>query len=536
MMMFCCASRRTRVALFIGFLAALIAGALLPRGVEAQAPVPARTPVTFVYLLGTDTLAVETVTIAERSARTVLAYRGQPRIEWEQTHDGQRPLLLSLNVFAAGSAAGSPPAQQVAFTVEGDTVVAEAKAGENVRLRRTASKVGVVPMLSQSVVHAALISNFARSRGLTTFPAFNTASGQTVDATLTVSGDTTMLTMAGLMLRTVWVNGEPAEITVPAQRLRAVRASGPVTLAAPPINYDAPADAPYVSEAVTIPTTRGYTLAGTLTRPKGSTARVPVVITISGSGPQERDSRLTGVRGYQIFRDVADTLGRRGIAVLRYDDRGVGESGGASSRPSATSVDFADDVLSVAAYLRTRPDIDGTRIALAGHSEGGIIAPIAATKDPGIKAIALMAGTGYPGRRVLSFQLVNQLKMAGVTSEAVVADSVNRMVAALTANDPWMRHFVNTDPIETVRLVKQPVLILQGDTDMQVTPDQADVLAAALKAGGNQRVALKHFPATNHLFLNDPSGAPPGYAALPDKHVRREVLGALADWLVTTLR
>jgi dipeptidyl aminopeptidase/acylaminoacyl peptidase len=99
-----------------------------------------------------------------------------------------------------------------------------------------------------------------------------------------------------------------------------------------------------------------------------------------------------------------------------------------------------------------------------------------------------------------------------------------------------MGYFMRTDPLVVARRVKQPVLILQGDTDQQVTPEQADTLAAAMRAAGNRAVTLQRFPATNHLLLADPVGAPAGYAALPDTKVRRELLGTLADWLTRTLR
>jgi dienelactone hydrolase len=206
-------------------------------------------------------------------------------------------------------------------------------------------------------------------------------------------------------------------------------------------------DAPYTAEAVSIPTPRGYTLAGTLTRPKGA-AKVPVVITISGSGPQERDSRLAPVPGYAIFRQVADTLGRRGIAVLRFDDRGVGESGGAATRASATSADFADDVHAVIAWLRARPDIDGTRVALAGHSEGGVIAPLVAARDPRVRAVALLAGPGYDGRRILMYQNELSIRAASGVTESQ-RDSLRRTVPgaldSIARVNPWYA-FMKTDP------------------------------------------------------------------------------------------
>jgi dipeptidyl aminopeptidase/acylaminoacyl peptidase len=263
-----------------------------------------------------------------------------------------------------------------------------------------------------------------------------------------------------------------------------------------------------------------------------------VLVTISGSGPQDRDSRLPGIRDYAPFRDMADTLGRRGIAVLRYDDRGVGESGGRASRDSATSEDFADDVLAVVAYLRTRPDVDGGRIVVAGHSEGGLIAPIAAVKDPRIRAIALLAGPAISGRKVLEYQNENGIRAARVTEAQ--RDSLRRSVPAaldsLQRTNRWMRYFITTDPLVMARRVTQPVLVLQGETDMQVTPEQADTLAAALRGAGNRAVTLRRFPATNHLFLPDESGSPTGYAALTDTRVSPDVLGALVEWTLRVTR
>src|SRR5262249_7496790 len=130
-------------------------------------------------------------------------------------------------------------------------------------------------------------------------------------------------------------------------------------------DYSPPAGATYTAVSVTVPTTRGYTLAGTLTLPMGASAshRVPAVVTITGSGPQERDEALP-CGGYRPFRQVADTLSRRGIAVLRMDDRGTAGSGGTFK--GTTDEGFRDDIRSGLAYLRTRPEIDTTRLALVG--------------------------------------------------------------------------------------------------------------------------------------------------------------------------
>ncbi len=322
-----------------------------------------------------------------------------------------------------------------------------------------------------------------------------------------------------------------------------MRASGTVSFsasaAAPRVHsYEAPAGAPYTAEHVKIPSGRGYELAATLTKPKG-VSNPAVVITISGSGPQERDSEIGAVPGYAIFREIADTLGHRGIAVLRFDDRGVGESGGAQPSGKLTSADYADDVRSIVAYLRSRADLDGTRIALAGHSEGGTIAPMVAASDPSVKAIALFAGTAYNGRKILLFQNRQAIDAEPNLTKTQRDSTYARVIAQLDSvgnATPWIGYFLRYEPLTTARRVKQPVLILQGLTDRQVTPEQADSLAVAFRAGGNTAVTVRKFAATNHLFLADSSGASNRYAELHDTRVRRDVLGALADWAARILK
>lgn len=156
-----------------------------------------------------------------------------------------------------------------------------------------------------------------------------------------------------------------------------------------------------------------------------------------------------------------------------------------------------------------------------------------------MRAIVLLAGTAYSGRRVMMGQNRDALDAAPGLTPAQ-RDSIWKTLPArldtLAAQNKWVAFFMAHDPLATARRVRQPVLVLQGDTDRQVTPEQADTLAAAFRAGGNRNVTMRRFPATNHLFLADPSGLAQGYGALKDTHVRRDVLGALADWLVQVLR
>ena len=534
-------SRRDGVVARPLALVALVLGTLLASIARAQVAPTYH----FVYLRSIDTLGTELVTPGPSSIVGLLAMRGAPVMRWEQQHVSTLPGRLTLSIFALGTPTTGLPTQNIVVTMSGDSAKLTISANGTTSEQALLSASGAVALIGNSVLHSALMADHARSAKKASLPVFLTNGGRTLTATVTEQGDTTVFSIAGMDVRILWdVNGGPREMTIPAQNLRVVRTTGAVGISSAPakIDYGAPANAPYTAEHVTIPTTRGYTLAGTLTRPKraaNASAKVPVVITISGSGPQDRDSRISIVPNYAPFRDIADTLGRRGIAVLRFDDRGVGASGGASSREKATSADFADDVAAVVAYLRTRSDIDGTRIALAGHSEGGLIAPMVAAKDPTLRAVALLAGPAYNGRRILEFQSENAVKSATQLSETQ-RDSIRRTVPkgldSIAAANSWMGFFMKTEPSVALRRMKQPTLVLQGDTDQQVTPEQADSIVTILKNSGNSRATLRHFPATNHLFLVDPSGAPAGYTALKDRQVRREVLGALADWMVRVMK
>jgi hypothetical protein len=302
-------------------------------------------------------------------------------------------------------------------------------------------------------------------------------------------------------------------------------------------DYSAPAGAPYTAEEVTV-TLAGRTLAGTLTLPSARQGRVPAVVLISGSGPQDRDGASPMIPGYRMFRQVADTLSRRGIAVLRLDDQGTGGSRGVAQ--TVTTESFAEDVAAAVAFLRGRAEVDPARIALAGHSEGGMVAPMVAASDARIRAVVLMAGPSWTGRRVLDYQNRNGLMAEGLRGaaldSALAASAVQRDSAAAAV--PWLRWFMDHDPLPVARRVRVPVLVMQGATDRQVTAEQAAELGAAMRAAGNRDVTVRVFPATNHLFLRDAEGTADvaRYAALPDKQVPPEILGVLADWLVSRLR
>jgi fermentation-respiration switch protein FrsA (DUF1100 family) len=500
------------------------------------AAAPADTSV-FAVLRGSDTLVTERFT------------RDPSAIEGEMTTKGgavRYTLALAPDgrVTRMEAFAGPGGAVHAVTRFVGDSAISEGSASAP----HVAVPAGTVPFLNLSSAFVELIVTRARAAGGDSAQVPLLINGMSVvPATVTgTRGRDVRLAIAGVTLQMMMDAGGRMEgACVPMQgvsfvRIRPVPTRAVGCAAAPhaAADYSAPAGAPYRAEDVRIATPGGWTLAGTLTLPANAHGRVPAVVTISGSGPQDRDSGIEPVPGYRFFRQIADTLGRRGIAVLRLDDRGVGASGG--DRSKATSADFADDVRAALAWLRARPEIDPRRIALAGHSEGGLIAPMIAAGDTSLKAIVLMAGPSWTGRRVSTYQNEQIMAQAHFTRQQV--DSALALLPAkldtAAAQQPWLRFFFDYDPLPTIRRVRVPVLILQGGSDHQVDPRQADELAAALRAAGNRAVTEHVFPDLDHLFLHDPEGTADvsHYASLPSKQVPAEVLGMLADWLAATLR
>ncbi len=306
-------------------------------------------------------------------------------------------------------------------------------------------------------------------------------------------------------------------------------------------DYSPPAGAPYIAVTVTVPTDRGYTLAGTLTLPKGASRAhpVPAIVTITGSGPQDRDEMSTQLPSYRPFRQLADSLGRRGIAVLRMDDRGVGASGGKFK--GTTDEGFRDDVRSGLALLRTRSEIDTTRLGLVGHSEGALIAPMVALQEPAIRAVVLLAGGSRSLRVILEYQLSNGIKHDAKLSATQKDSALAKLPAridSIAASDPWWSFILSHDfTVEQKQLAKPAVLILTDANDQQATPDQNPEIAANVRSSGNTDVTARIIPGVNHLFVPDSDGFPGGYAKLPTPLlVESDVIGIVTDWLVSKLR
>jgi uncharacterized protein len=415
------------------------------------------------------------------------------------------------------------------------------------RWTRAASVDAVVA--PQSVADLLRLVERAQRRD-TTFRVWDVGSDSTMPVAVTFAGDTARLLVGPVELRALLgPTGQVESADIPVQRVRIERWAGGDSLAPlpgthrPVPDYSAPPGAPYTAEQVRVPVRPvggdTFSLAGTLTTPKPGRAPYPAAVMITGSGLQDRDENLWPlVQGYRPFRQIAERLAVAGIAVLRVDDRGFGGSTG--NPAGATTADFADDVAAEVAWLRRQPGIDPARIALIGHSEGGVIAPMLAARDRRIAAIVLMAGTAKPGVQVLLDQAVGPIAREPDLSPARRSQLEARAAQAVESDtapsSPWLRWFRAYDPLPTARRVRQPVLILQGALDRQVSAGQADTLAAAMRAAGNHGVTERVFPRLNHLFLVSPTdGSPSEYPALKDTAIPASVLDTLADWLAGRL-
>ena len=492
----------------------------------------------FVVRLGTDTIAIETFMRSATRLEGELsgsAVRARSRYALELSNGN--PVALRSEVIPAGSDTATLKAT---MQFARDSVFVQlVRSGIPQPEQRLATKPGAVPFVNLAFSFVELVTTRAqRAPGDSmTAQLFLLENGVTLAAKIKwMESDSAVMSLGGIELRMhLDARGRILHAAVPAQNVTVTRVAGTLDrAAAAPPDYRAPANANYTAQDVTVSTAAGHTLAGTLTLPKSRRGRVPAVVTISGSGAQDRDESLTGLRGYRPFRELAEDLARRGIAVLRYDDRGFGGSTGVHA--TGTSVDFAEDTRAVIAYLRARPEIDPDKIFLAGRSEGGMIAPMVAADDPRIAGIVLLAGPAYTGRRILEYQTRNNAELVTGKTQAE-RDSLFRAGMAtldsLGATQPWIRYFRDYDPLPVVRKVRVPVLIVHGATDRQVTVDQADVLARTLREAGNRDVAVHVLPDVNHLFLSDPVGNTAGYFSLRTRTVVPQLLQIVGDWILT---
>jgi pimeloyl-ACP methyl ester carboxylesterase len=326
-------------------------------------------------------------------------------------------------------------------------------------------------------------------------------------------------------------------------------------------------------------------LVGTLTVPKEGFSNkgdnFPLAILISGSGPQDRDETILDHKPFWV---IADHLSRRGIAVLRYDERGVGKSKG--NFPTATTEDFANDVKSALAFAKTLEEIDPSRIGLIGHSEGGLVAPMVAAEEPSVAWIILMAGPGVNGEQILYSQgaliieaeggsmedkkkqrRMQELAFRTIQStngkgriEPMVSPIVEQLLLDLQSGDsidigtgntlrkdlekqvrasllalksPWFQYFAKHEPGPVLEKVRCPVMAINGSKDVQVDSKlNLPKIEEHLKRGGNDSVTLREFEGLNHMFQTCKSGGLSEYAII-EETVAPVVLQEIGDWILS---
>ncbi|MDA9343719.1 alpha/beta hydrolase [Algibacter sp.] len=329
---------------------------------------------------------------------------------------------------------------------------------------------------------------------------------------------------------------------------------------------------PYYTEEVSFTNSiDSITLSGTLSLPS-ATGKFPVVVMISGSGPQNRDEELLG---HKPFLVIADHLTKKGIGVLRFDDRGTAKSKG--DFKSATSTDFANDVLSAVTYLKKRNDIDYKNIGLVGHSEGGLIAPMVASESKDIDFIVLLAGPGISGYDILLLQNeliskangtdesklqtelallkggldiiikgnnLNEIKSVlrdylqkelnknaellpeGIKMKQFIEGTVNQLATS------WFQFFLKYDPASSLVKVKCPVLALNGEKDLQVPSKvNLDAIEKYLKEGENNNFVVKELPNLNHLFQECSTGSPNEYGKIEQTFAPKALL-EISNWIL----
>ena len=513
--------RNRRVALVASFVA-----------VAAKAQQPERA--TFYLIIANDTLTIERTERSASELRFELFDRkSRSRVTFSGTLAADaRVESATQSIFV--NPLDTTPALRVTARFLGDSVGVER--GGNTNWVRVGS--GALPAMnvSAALVEQSILRAKAIGADSVTIPQLFLPSGPSVPVTVIRRGDAATLRVATVTIQaTLSPDGRLMSAIIPTQNARYAR--GPATAGPFPglKSFAPPAGAPYTAQDVSFRTPGGITLRGTLTLPqRASGARVPAIVTITGSGPQDRDATPATLQAYRIYYQLADTLGRRGIAVLRLDDRGAGSDVGP---PTVTSADFADDIRAGIAWLRTQPEIDPSKIGIVGHSEGGVIGPMVAASDSGIAAVVIMAGTASRGREIVAFQqryvVDSMAHLAGQRREAALAQYA-RNTDSVAAALPWMKYFLEYDPAPVAARVRAPVLILHGEKDYQVPVVEAEKLASILRGAGNRDVTVRVFPGLNHLFLPD-GGVGFSYEKLPSFVVKPEVMGAIADWLVAHL-
>ncbi|OLD20033.1 MAG: hypothetical protein AUJ01_04880 [Acidobacteria bacterium 13_1_40CM_3_65_5] len=354
----------------------------------------------------------------------------------------------------------------------------------------------------------------------------------------------TLMLPAAALDGDVWTDhtGRLVRISLPAQSVEFVR-EDIASVSSRTVPISRPNDEP-----VKIPG-NGFVLAGTLSRPTTTTEkRLRAIVLVGGSGPTDRDEMMFGI---PILGQIANALADAGFMALRYDKRGIGQSGGRAE--AASLADFTEDVRAAVKWLSDRKDVDPKRIAVVGHSEGGAVALMAAAKDKRIAGVVVIGTNGGSGAELVLAQQQHLLNRSTMTAEERQAkvDLQKRIHEAVVTGKGWdqlpadvrrqvdnpeFQSILLNDPAKVIPDVRQPILIVQGELDTQVEPSNADKLEAlARKRKNAPPVDVVKVPGVNHLLVPAKTGEVDEYGTLTEKQVSANVTDAIGTWLKKTL-
>ena len=441
-------------------------------------------------------------------AKTAVTIAGQPT-ERTDAIDPNAVLILPNTFFGTFEAV----AARLKTTVAGGEIPAYGVPG-------TAFSIRVGPATPQQIQTSARVIAATRTQLTLAFP------GAAIGADLWTDE-------AGRMIR----------FSVPAQALEVVR-EDVASVSSRSVVISRPNDEP-----ITIPA-NGFVLAGTASHPAraaGAPARLPAVVLVGGAGPADRDGVSYGV---PVLGELAGAIADAGFLAVRYDKRGLGQSGGRAE--SAGFAEYAEDLRAVVKALWERKDVEPKRIVVVGYGEGGAIALIAASKDKRISGVGLLATSGVAGADQILAQQQHTLSRSRMSAEEKQAavDLQRRIHAAVITGKGWeqlpisirravdnpeFQAMLTNDPAKVIPDVRQPMLIVQGALDAQVDPSNADrLLALAKQRKKAPPVDIVKIPGVNHLLAQAGTGEEDEYPSLPDKHVSKAVTQALVEWLQKT--